>query len=473
MAAQFRTEKDSMGEMKIPTHCLYGASTQRAVENFPISGWRFSREFIRVLAQLKSACAQENKKLGLLDNRLAAAILTACDAIAEGKYDEHFVVDVFQTGSGTSTNMNFNEVAANLANLSLGGLVGGKKPVHPNDHVNLGQSSNDVIPTAIHLAAALAVKDALLPALKDLHSTFNKKAKDFAKITKVGRTHLMDATPIRLGQEFSGYATQMKKAVERVERAVEGLHELAIGGTAVGTGINTHREFGARVARQMSQRLGIPFREADNHFEAQSSKDACVEFSGVLKTTAAALFKIANDIRLMASGPRAGLAEIQLPETQPGSSIMPGKVNPVSCEALLQVCCQVIGNDAAITWGGANGNFELNTMMPLIGHNLLCSIHLMANAVRVFDEKCASGIEANEKHLKNMLDRSLMMVTALVPLVGYDKAAEIAKKAHAQNKTIRQVASEMKDLPMAKIEALLDADKMTKSGASSGGGSGG
>ncbi len=469
MARDYRVEKDSMGEMKIPAHLLYGASTQRAVNNFPVSGWRFPREFIRVLGLLKAASAQVNQKLGKLDSKLAAAIIKASDAIAEGKYDEHFVLDIFQTGSGTSTNMNFNEVAANVANLALGSEVGSKKPVHPNDHVNLGQSSNDVIPTAIHLAVGVSVKEGLIPALQDLHATLNRKAKEFRDFVKVGRTHLMDATPIRLGQEFSGYATQIKKGAERLDRALGGIYELALGGTAVGTGINTDKEFGPRVARLMAQRLGLPFREAENHFEAQGAKDACVEMSGALKTVAVSLHKIANDIRWLASGPRCGLGEIQLPETQPGSSIMPGKVNPVMAESLIQVCAQVVGNDAAITWGGAGGNFELNVMMPLIAHNLLASIHLLTNSVRGFDEKCVSGIEANEKRLREIVDRSLMMVTALAPVIGYDKAAELAKKAHAQNKTIRELApAAAPTLSAAKLDAILDPAKMTKPGASSG-----
>ncbi len=460
MAQDFRIEKDSMGEMKIPSHYLYGASTQRAVENFPVSDLRFGRDFIRLLAVLKASCAEVNLELKKLDPKIAEAIRSASQEIAEGSYDEHFVVDIFQTGSGTSTNMNFNEVASNIANRKLGSAVGSKTPVHPNDHVNMGQSSNDAIPTAIHLAAAVAVHEKLLPSLQILFQALDAKAKAFAKIVKTGRTHLQDATPMTLGQEFSGYANQVKKSRERLQAALPSLCELAIGGTAVGTGINTHPEFGKRVSEKLAKKLGMPFKEAENHFEAQASKDACVEMSGVLKTVAASLFKIANDIRLLGCGPRCGLAELKLPEVQPGSSIMPGKVNPVIPEALLQVCVQVIGNDVAVTLGGASGNFELNVMMPVIAHNLLESINLLSNASKMFAEKCVVGLEADTEKISSLIEQGLMLATALAPAVGYDQAAAIAKKAYKENKTVRQVAREMVDLAEEELDALLDPKKM-------------
>lgn len=469
MAQDFRVEKDSMGEMKIPSKFLYGASTQRAVENFPVSGLRFSREFIRVLAVIKASCAEVNKSLGKLDPKIADAIVKASAEIAEGKYDEHFVVDIFQTGSGTSTNMNYNEVAANVANLALGGAVGSKKPVHPNDHVNMGQSSNDIIPTAMHVAAAVATQEKLLPALKGLHTTLSKKAKDFASIVKTGRTHLQDATPITLGQEFSGYENQLKKSLERVEKALPAVCELAIGGTAVGTGINTDAQFGKLVSDLLAKKLGLPFCEAENHFEAQASKDGCVELSSALKTVAVALTKVANDIRWLSSGPRCGISEINLPATQPGSSIMPGKVNPVIPEALLQVCAHVMGNDLAVTLGGQAGNFELNVMMPMMAHNLLESIQVLAGGVKVFDEKCARGIEANTRKIAETVERSLMLATPLAPVVGYDKAAEISKKAFQENKTVREIAQATLDLSKEQLNEILDVSKMTVPGAGGGG----
>lgn len=469
MAGEFRVEKDSMGEMKIPSQFLYGASTQRAVENFPVSGLRFSRDFIRVLAIIKSSCAEVNKKLGKLDAKIADAIIKASAEIAEGKHDQHFVVDIFQTGSGTSTNMNYNEVAANVANLAVGSTVGSKKPVHPNDHVNMGQSSNDIIPTAIHVAAAVAATEKLLPALNDLHATFKKKTKEFEGIVKTGRTHLQDATPITLGQEFSGYENQLKKSIERVERALPAVCELAVGGTAVGTGINTDAQFGKLVAEELKKKLKIPFKEAENHFEAQASKDGCVELSGALKTVAVALTKVANDIRWLSSGPRCGISEINIPATQPGSSIMPGKVNPVIPEALLQVCAHVMGNDLAVTLGGQAGNFELNVMMPMMAHNLLESVNVLAGGVKVFNEKCAKGIEANKARIAETVERSLMLATPLAPVVGYDKAAEISKTAFKENKTVREVASATLDLSKDKLDELLDVSGMTVPGAGGGG----
>ena len=472
MATEYRSEKDSMGEMQLPAKSLYGATTQRAVENFPVSGIRFSRDYIRMLAEIKSACAEVNAKLGKLDPKIAGAIRDAAAAIAGGKYDEHFPIDIFQTGSGTSTNMNFNEVAANVANLALGSAVGTKKPVHPNDHVNMGQSSNDIIPTAIHVAAAVMVKEQLLPALKSLRGSLEKKSQAFAKIVKTGRTHLQDATPILLGQEFSGYENQVKKSLERVERALAGVCELAVGGTAVGTGINTDAQFGKHVSEVLAKKLGLPFREAENHFEAQASKDACVELSGALKATAVALTKIANDIRWLSSGPRCGFAEINLPAVQPGSSIMPGKVNPVIPESLLQVCAQVIGNDLTITLGGQSGSFELNVMMPLIAHNLLQSIQILAAGVKMFDSKCVQGIEANTAKINETVERSLMLATPLAPVVGYDKAAEISKKAFAANKTVREVALETLDLSKEQLNEILDPAKMCIPGATAGEGGG-
>src|SRR5881227_4227456 len=374
-----RKEKDSMGEMTLPASALHGASTHRAVLNFPVSGYRFSRPFIRALGLIKWAAAQANHELGLLDAERAALIVQASEEVAEGKLDDHFPLDIFQTGSGTSTNTNANEVIANRCAQLAGKPIGSRELVHPNDHVNMGQSSNDVIPSAIHISAAEQLKNCLIPALEKLRVALEAKAKEFWEIIKIGRTHLMDATPVRLGQEFSGYAQQVAYAKERAEKAIEVLRELALGGTAVGTGLNRHLEFPRKVMRHLEQRTGIKFREAENHFEAQGGKDAVVEASGQLKTIAVSLFKIANDIRLLSSGPRCGIGEIQLPATQPSSSIMPGKVNPVICESVMMVCSQVIGADATITWASANGNFELNVMMPVMAHNVLCSIRLLGN----------------------------------------------------------------------------------------------
>lgn len=464
-----RTEKDSMGEMKVPAKALYGATTQRAVENFPVSGLRFSRDYIRMLSEIKAACAEVNKDLGKLDAKIADSIVKAAGEIASGKYDDEFVLDIFQTGSGTSTNMNFNEVAANVANLALGSAIGAKKPIHPNDHVNMGQSSNDIIPTAIHVAAAVGCYERLIPALQGLHKTLVGKVSQFNKIVKTGRTHLQDATPILLGQEFSAYENQVKKSIERIERALPSICELAVGGTAVGTGINTDANFGKLVSAKLAKKLKIPLVEAENHFEAQASKDACVELSGALKTVAVSLTKFANDIRWLSSGPRCGIMEIIIPPVQPGSSIMPGKVNPVIPESLLQVCAQVVGNDAAITWGGASGSFELNVMMPLIAHNLLQSIHILSGAVKMFDEKCVRGIEPNMVRIEETIERSLMLATPLAPIVGYDKAAEISKTAFKENKTVRQVALEKLDLSKEQLAEILDPSKMVIPGAGGGG----
>jgi fumarate hydratase, class II len=460
----FRVEKDSMGEMRVPAGALWGASTQRAVENFPVSGLRFPRPFIEALGAIKAAAARVNRELGLLGEAEARAIEEAAGEVAAGKHDAHFVVDVFQTGSGTSTNMNANEVIASLAAVRLGGTTGDRSRVHPNDHVNRGQSSNDVIPTAIHVAALVGLRRRLVPALRALEEALRAKAAEFKDVIKTGRTHLMDATPATLGQEFSGWARQVELAAERIEGTYARLGELAIGGTAVGTGINAHPRFARRVCEELSARLGCGFREAVDHFEAQGSKDACVEASGALKGLAVSLIKIANDLRWLASGPRCGLAEIALPATQPGSSIMPGKVNPVILESAIQVAAQVIGNDAAVTLGGLGGNFELNAMMPLIARNLLESIEILASACRILREKCILGIEANAGRCRATVEESLSLATAFAPAIGYDRAAALAKEAHATGKTIRQVALEKKVLPAERIDEILDARKMLRPG---------
>ena len=465
-----RIEKDSMGEMPVPESALHGASTQRAVLNFPVSGYRFSRPFIRALGLIKWAAAQANHDLGLLDAHRCALIVQAAEEMVEGKLDSHFPLDVFQTGSGTSTNSNANEVISNRCSQLAGRSMGARDLVHPNDHVNMGQSSNDVIPSAIHISVAEQLKNSLIPALEELQRALEMKAKEFWEIIKIGRTHLMDATPIRLGQEFSGYAQQARYARDRAERAISALTELALGGTAVGTGLNRHLNFPSKVMRHLEQRTGIKFREASNHFEAQGSKDAAVEASGHLKTIAVSLFKIANDIRWLGSGPRCGIGEIQLPATQPGSSIMPGKVNPVMCESLMMVCAQVIGNDACITWAGANGNFELNVMMPVMAHNLLESIRLLANVCDAFTEKCVSGISANKERCRELVELSMAMVTSLAPKIGYDRAAEIAKESARTGKTIREISRERKILPDAELDTALDPIGMTEPGGEGSGG---
>jgi fumarate hydratase class II len=459
-----RIERDSMGEMAVPKNALYGASTQRAVLNFPISGYRFSRPFIRALGLIKWGAAQANHDLGLLDARRSALIVQAAEEVADGKLDEHFPVDIFQTGSGTSTNTNANEVIANRSAQLAGKPIGSREPVHPNDHVNMGQSSNDVIPSAIHVSAAEQLKDCLLPALEKLRSALSGKAKEFHHIIKIGRTHLMDATPVRLGQEFGGYAQQMVYAKARAEKAIEVLRELALGGTAVGTGLNRHPDFPAKVMRHLQQRTGIEFFEASDHFEAQGAKDAVVETSGELKTIAVSLFKIANDIRWLGSGPRCGIGEIQLPATQPGSSIMPGKVNPVMCESTMMVCAQVFGNDSAVTWAGANGNFELNVMMPVMAHNILESIRLLGNVADAFTEKCVIGIKANEERCRELVELSMAMVTSLAPRIGYDRAAEIAKESAGTGKTVREICQEKNVLPENELRAALDPESMTEPG---------
>jgi fumarate hydratase class II len=459
-----RIEKDSMGEMTVPAAAYWGATTQRAVENFPISGYRFGRRYIRALGLIKGAAAKVNKDLKRLDPKLADLIIAAAQQVVEGRHDAQFPIDIFQTGSATSTNMNANEVIANAAIEAGGGVIGSKNPVHPNDHVNLGQSSNDVIPTAIHVAAADAIKFDLIPALELLSAKLAEKAAAFDRVIKIGRTHLQDATPIRLGQEFSGYARQAQLAATRAANAIEALRELPIGGTAVGTGINTHPEFGRRVAKELSAATGIEFVEAENHFEAQAAKDAVVEVSGQIKTIAVGLMKIAGDIRLLGSGPRCGIAEIRLPETQPGSSIMPGKVNPVMSEMLMQVCCHAIGADAAVTHAARESYFELNVGMPAMAHNLLEAIRLLSTGTRIFTDRCVAGIEADEERCAGLIEGSLAMCTSLAPKIGYDKAAAIAKEAYKTGKTVRQVAVEQKVMPLDALNATLDPWSMTEPG---------
>jgi fumarate hydratase class II len=453
-----------MGEMRVDADALYGAQTQRAVENFPISGIRFPREFIRALGLIKLAAAKTNVSLGLLDSKLGDAIAQAAAEVVDGKLDDHFVLDIFQTGSGTSTNMNANEVISNRALQILGGVVGSKTPVHPNDHVNLCQSSNDVIPTAMHLAALEGIERNLIPALQKLQTALDAKAKEFDSVVKIGRTHLQDATPVRLGQEFAGYARQIELAIHRLENLRATLGEVPLGGTAVGTGINTHPEFARQTIDRLSQLTGISFREAKDHFEAQSAKDATVEASGALKTLAVSLTKIANDLRWLSSGPRDGIGEIRLPETQPGSSIMPGKVNPVIAESVLMAAAQVIGNDAAITIGGQAGNFELNVMMPVIAHNLLESIRLLAASANNLADRCVSGITANVERCREMIEKSLAMCTALAPEIGYDAAAAIAKESYETGKTVREIAMEKQILPPQRLDELLDPMRMTMPG---------
>ncbi len=457
----YRIEKDSMGEMQVPVESLYGAQTQRAVLNFPVSGLRFPRPFIRALGLIKKAAAETNLELGLLDAELGRSISQAADEVVEGRLDDQFVVDVFQTGSGTSTNMNVNEVVANRAAQIVGQGVG-RKEVHPNDHVNLGQSSNDVIPTAIHVSALEEIENRLTPAVKRLHGSLSRKSSEFDDVVKIGRTHLQDAVPIRLGQEFSGYASMMAHALRRLENLKIPLGELALGGTAVGTGLNCPPGFPAKVVQRLADWTGLPFREAENRFEALAGRDASVEASGALKTISCSLMKIANDIRWLGSGPRCGIGEILLPATQPGSSIMPGKVNPVIAESMTMIAAQVIGNDATITIAGQSGNFELNVMKPVIAYNLLQSIDLLANGCLIFAEKCIDGLHPDRQRCEEMVEKSLAMVTSLAPLIGYDRAAEIAKEAYKSGKTIRQICRKKKVLPEAELEAVLDARSMTR-----------
>ncbi|MGH7875335.1 MAG: class II fumarate hydratase [Candidatus Binatia bacterium] len=462
-ASEFRTEHDSMGDVRVPAHVYYGAQTQRAVENFAISGIGFPVKFVRALGLIKFAAAEANESLGLLDASKAKPIRAAAREVMEGRHDQEFVLDIFQTGSGTSTNMNANEVIANRA-LELTGKARGGKDIHPNDHVNMGQSSNDVIPTAIHVAALSAIVQELLPAMRRLHGALTGKAEAFDGIIKIGRTHLNDATPIRLGQEFSAYARQIELGVERIEAASKGLEELALGGTAVGTGINTHSEFARRAIEVIAEMSRLPFREAQNHFEAQAAKDAVVHVSGALKTMAVSLIKIANDLRWLASGPRCAIGEIGLPDTQPGSSIMPGKVNPVICESVLQVAAHVIGCDSTITLGAQAGNFELNVMMPILALKLLEAIEFMANVINALTDKCVIGIEPDEERCRELVELSLAMVTALAPVIGYDAAAKLAHQAIASGKTIRQLAMELNVVSEARLNQLLDPRRMTEPG---------
>jgi len=461
-----------MGQMQVPADAYYGAQTARAVENFPISDLRFPRQFIRAISLIKKHAAAANMSLGLLPANVSQAIQAAAQEVIEGKWDSQFVVDIFQTGSGTSTNMNANEVVANRA-AEINGGKRGDKSIHPNDHVNRGQSSNDVIPTAIHIAALDGITHALIPALEELHLALAKKAKEFDAVLKIGRTHLQDATPIRLGQEFSGYASQVEHGIERLRRLETNLGELPLGGTAVGTGINTHVEFARRTIGGIAQETKLPLREAANHFEAQGAIDALVETSSVLKTVAVSLIKIANDIRWLGSGPRCGLGEIKLPATQPGSSIMPGKVNPVMCEMVIQVGAQVIGNDATVAFAGTFGNFELNTMLPVTAYNLLQSIELLTHASHVFARRCVAGLEADAAKCEANIEQSLAMCTALAPEIGYDQAAKIAKLAYESGRTVREVAREISGLDKRKLDELLDAKGQTEPGGGSGLGGGG
>jgi fumarate hydratase class II len=462
-----RIERDSMGELPVPAGAYYGASTERAARNFPVSRERFQRRFIRALGLIKLAAAETNRELGLFEGALqpaqVEAIVQAAREVAEGRFDADFVVDVFQTGSGTSTNTNANEVIANRANELLGQPLGARKPVHPNDHVNLCQSSNDVIPTTIHLAALLAIHEDLVPALERLHRALTEKADAFWPVIKTGRTHLQDATPIRLGQEFTGYAGQVERAVHRLGFAEQELAEVALGGTAVGTGINAHPEFARRVCTRLETLAGVTVRETENHFQAQATMDAAVSASGVLNTVAVSLMKIANDVRWLGSGPRAGLFELLLPEVQPGSSIMPGKVNPVIAESLIQVCVQAMSNHVAVTLGGQWGFFELNTMLPVIAHNLLQSIDLLGAAAGNFAAQCVQGLEATDRGPR-LVEQGLAICTALVPEIGYDAAAAIAKEAYRTGRTVREVARERTDLSDADLDRILDPVAMTAPG---------
>ncbi len=471
-----RLEKDSMGEMSVPAEALYGASTQRAVLNFPISGRPVPPPIIHAYGLIKEAVAHTHARLGILDQGRAELIAQAAQEVAAGKLDAHFVIDIYQTGSGTSTNMNVNEVISNRVCQIVGKPIGAKDPVHPNDHVNMGQSSNDTFPTAIHIAVACELKENLLSALMGLCGSLSERSDAFWDVLKIGRTHLMDATPVRLGQEFRGYARQVEMAMERAQKALDALMELPLGGTAVGTGLNSHPDMPKFAIARIADQTGISFREAEDHFEAQSAKDALVECSGQLKTIATSLFKIANDLRWLSSGPQCAIGEISLPATQPGSSIMPGKVNPVMCEALMQVCARVIGNDATVTWCGANGNFELNVMMPALAAALLESIELLTNAITQFNERCVKGITANEERCAEFIEHSLAMITGLNSKIGYDKAAEIAKLSAKTGTPVRQLCLErLTELGIteAELTEALDPKRMTQPDAGMVGAGGG
>jgi len=457
---KYRKEKDSLGTVTVPEDAYYGASTQRAINNFPISGLRFPRSFIYSLALIKKCAAIVNGELGLLDEKTSKSIVAAAQEIMEGKFDTQFPVDVFQTGSGTSSNMNMNEVIASRANETITGKKGGKFPVHPNDHVNLGQSSNDVIPSALHISALTRIKDRLIPALVRLKKSLLHKTSEMGDVKKIGRTHLQDAVPMFLGQEFSGYARQVALGIKRIEAVEDRLAELALGGTAVGNGLNTHPDFAKKVVAMISEYSNHNFTEAENHFEAQGAQDTAVETSGALKTIAVSLVKICNDIRWLASGPRCGLGEISIPSVQPGSSIMPGKINPVIPEAVIQAAAQVMGNDTTIMIGGQAGNFELNVMLPVIAYNLLQSIDLLSSGADVLAEKCIDGIRANRKNCAGNIEKSLAIATYLVPHIGYDKAAATANKAHETGKTIIEVAREEKILSEKELNKIFDGVKI-------------
>jgi len=457
---EFRIETDSMGQIRVPKDKYYGAQTARSLMNFKIGGDRFPRELIRAFGILKKAAALTNKELGTLPAEKADLIVRAADEVIEGKLDEHFPLVVWQTGSGTQTNMNTNEVIANRAIEISGGVLGSKKPIHPNDDVNKAQSSNDTFPTAMHIAAVEEIHRRLIPMLTKLRDALQKKSDEFRNIIKIGRTHLMDAVPLTLGQEFSGYVQMLTNAIERINSSLPRLYELALGGTAVGTGLNTHPDFAVKAAEKIAELTGKPFVTARNKFEALATHDALVEFHGVLKTIAASLMKIANDIRWLGSGPRCGLGEIHLPENEPGSSIMPGKVNPTQSEAMTMVCAQVFGNDVAVNFGGAGGNFELNVFKPVIAYNVLTSARLLGDACVSFNDKCAVGIEPNHENIRKHLNNSLMLVTALNPHIGYENAAKIAKKAHKENKTLKEAAVELGLLTPEQFDEWVDPSKM-------------
>ena len=454
MTKEFRTEKDSMGEFQVPVEAKYGASTARAVDNFPISNLKFSRSFIKALGEVKKACAEVNFKNKLLDKKVAESIVSSAQQVINGEHDKDFVVDIFQTGSGTSTNMNANEIIAKIASASL------NEEIHPNDHVNMSQSSNDVIPTATNIAAVTDTVEKLIPSIENLISSLQLKAKKWEKVYKNGRTHLMDATPVSLGQEFNGYAALLSERLVEIKASLNNVSKLAIGGTAVGTGINAPDNFGSDVAEKISNSLGIKFSEVENHFTRQGSREEIVHLSGCLKAYAVSIFKIANDIRWMGSGPISGLNELKIPALQPGSSIMPGKVNPVIPEMMMQVSAQVIGNDNTITFSSSHGNFELNTMLPVMAHNLLESIELLTSGNTVFDEKLIRDLEANTEKLEENIQKNSILVTALVPVIGYDKSAEIAKEAISQNKTIKEVLVEKELLSGEEIDKLLNIEKL-------------
>jgi fumarate hydratase class II len=457
---KYRIETDSMGEIKVPVDKYYGAQTARSLMNFKIGGEKFPREIIRALGVLKKAAALTNKELGNLSADKSELIIKAADEVIEGKLDEHFPLVVWQTGSGTQTNMNSNEVIANRAIEIAGGKLGSKKPIHPNDDVNKAQSSNDTFPTAMHIAAVEEIHRRLIPMVTKLRDALQKKSEEFKDYIKIGRTHLMDATPLTLGQEFSGYVQQLTNGLERINSSLPRLYELALGGTAVGTGLNTHPEFAVKAAKNISEISGLPFITGRNKFEGLAAHDALVEFSGVLKTLAVSLMKIANDIRLLGSGPRCGIGELNLPANEPGSSIMPGKVNPTQSEAMTMVCTQVMGNDVAVNIGGATGHFELNVFKPVIIYNVLQSIRLISDACESFTDNCVVGIEPNEKNINKHLTESLMLVTALNPHIGYDNAAKIAKKAHEEGKTLKEVAVELGLLTEEKFDEVVRPEQM-------------